>query len=142
MSRDHAADMLSRAGLKKTPGRLAVIQLLLENREPLTHQEIYERLDDIEINPVSIYRSLDAFTRAGIVHKVEAGDRVGRFALCGCGTPQEGHGHCHPHFICKSCGRTECLEDQEMPELAAVKPGYKVEEKEVYLRGICSRCAG
>ena len=141
MSLDDAADILSSAGLKKTPGRLAVIRLLLENREPLTHQEIYERLDDIEINPVSVYRSLDAFTRAGIVHKVEAGDRIGRFALCGCGTPQEGHGHCHPHFICKSCGRTECLEDQEMPELAALKPGYKVEEKEVYLRGICSKCS-
>jgi len=141
MSLDDAADILSSAGLKKTPGRLAVIRLLLENREPLTHQEIYERLDDIEINPVSVYRSLDAFTRAGIVHKVEAGDRIGRFALCGCGTPHKGNGHCHPHFICKSCGRTECLEDQEMPELAAVKPGYKVEEKEVYLRGICSKCS-
>ncbi len=136
-----AAKILSKAGLKKTPGRLALIRLLLEAQGPLTHHEMHDNLEGIEINPVSIYRSLDAFVQAGIVHRVETGDRSSRFALCGCGTHEQGHGHCHPHFICNSCGRTECLIDQKMPELAATKPGYKVETKEIYLRGLCSRCS-
>ncbi len=141
MSPDLAADILSKAGLKKTPGRLALIRLFLEIQAPLTHTEIVKKLKYVEINPVSIYRALDAFVQAGIVHRLESGDRVGRYALCTCGQHDRGHGHCHPHFTCKSCGQTECLEDQVIPEPAALKPGYTVEEKELYLRGVCSRCS-
>ncbi len=141
MSRDAAVEILTKVGLRKTPGRLALVRLLLEAGGPLTHYEINQKLKGIEINPVSIYRSLDAFVQAGIVHRVETGDRSGRFALCGCGTHGQGHGHCHPHFICKSCGQAECLDNQKMPDLAAIKPGYTVEKKELYLWGFCSRCS-
>ncbi len=141
VSRTAAEEILSSVGLKKTPGRLALVRLLLEAEGPLTHQEITQRMESFELNPVSIYRSLDAFVHAGIVHRVDTGERIGRFALCVCGSHEEGHGHSHPHFTCKSCGKTECLEDQVMPALAVARPGYTVHEVELYLWGICASCA-
>ncbi|HHU76255.1 MAG TPA: hypothetical protein GXZ24_05110, partial [Firmicutes bacterium] len=98
-----ACDILSGTGLKKTSGRIALLKLLLKAKNPLTQQEISNGLRDIDFNYVSIYRSLNAFLEAGIVHKVETGDRNRRFAVCSCGNSR----HCHPHFICRRCGRVE-----------------------------------
>ena len=132
-----AGDILSKSGLKKTSGRIALIKLLLEAQSPLTRQEISENLDDVDFNYVSIYRSLDAFLKAGIIHKVEAGDRNWRFAICSCGSSS----HCHPHFICRSCGKVECLNGLKIPQIDELKPGYVVEEQEIYIRGRCAQCS-
>ena len=134
---DSAAYILSQAGLKRTPGRIALINLLLASPHPLTHQEIAGRLKNIQLNSVTIYRSLHVFLRAGIVHRVESGDRTWRFAICGCGS----RGHCHPHFICKQCGKVECLSGAALPAPGPLRPGYVVEDQEVYLRGRCARCS-
>lgn len=131
-----ASELLAKARLKRTPGRIALLQLLLETKNPLTKQEISERLSGVKFNSVSIYRSLEAFHRAGIVHKVEVGDRNWRFAACSCGSSK----HCHPHFICRSCGKVECLNGFELPETLEIKPGYVVEEQEFYIRGLCDSC--
>lgn len=134
---DTAEAILSRAGLKRTPGRIAMINLLLCTPHPLSQQEIANRLEEVRINGVSIYRSLHAFLQNGIVHRVEGGDRIWRFAICGCGS----RGHCHPHFICSRCGKVECLSGFRMPEPENLHPGYIVEEQEVYLRGRCAGCS-
>ena len=134
---ESAEVILTRAGLKRTPGRIAIINLLLAAEYPLSKQEIAHRLIKGSMNGVSIYRSLDAFLIAGIVHRVESGDRIWRFAICGCGT----RGHCHPHFICKKCGKVECLSSYKLPDLGEIQPGYVVEEQEVYMRGCCEGCS-
>ncbi|NLC51872.1 MAG: transcriptional repressor [Firmicutes bacterium] len=132
-----AAEILQKANLKRTAGRIALLTLLLETKAPLSGPEIAEKLSDIDFNQASIYRSLASFQEAGIVHKIESGDRASRFALCACDTK----GHCHPHFICNRCGRTECLGNMSMPEINSKKlANYRIEEKEFYLRGLCDRC--
>ncbi|NLX90061.1 MAG: transcriptional repressor [Firmicutes bacterium] len=132
-----ACDLLTGSGLKKTTGRIALLKLLLKAKKPLTQQEISNSLSGVNFNYVSIYRSLDAFLKAGIVHKVEAGDGNRRFAVCSCGSSS----HCHPHFICRSCGMVECLRELKIPELRELKSGYVAEEQEIYIRGICANCS-
>lgn len=134
--RESAQDILKRAELKCTPGRVALLNLLLAAEDPLSQHEMAQQLENITLNGVSIYRSLDAFLKAGIVHRVDSGDRVWRFAVCGCGSSM----HCHPHFICKQCGRVECLNDYKLPDPGELEPGYVVEEQEVYIRGRCNSC--
>ncbi len=131
-----ARDILSGFGFKKTSGRIALIKLLLEAQNPLTRQEISAKLG-VNFNYVSIYRSLDAFLKAGIIHKVEAGGRSRRFAICSCGSSS----HCHPHFICRSCGKVECLTGLKNIHFYPLKPGYVFEEQEIYIRGLCARCS-
>lgn len=131
-----AKEILHQAGLKKTAGRLALVELLLKNKSPLTLQELSSQLNDINLNETSIYRSLDAFIKAGIVHRIETGERVWRFALCVCSS----QGHCHPHFICERCGKAECLDEINIPHLKEPRPGYIVQRQELYYKGICPRC--
>ncbi len=130
-------DILRQAGLKRTPGRVALVELLLEARSPLTLQEITARLSGVKLNETSIYRSLDAFIKAGIVHRLETGERIWRFALCACSN----QGHCHPHFICEACGKAECLNEIIIPHFREPRPGYVVEKQELYFKGLCARCA-
>ncbi len=137
-SNETAINILYQAGLKRTPGRIALLKLLLSSPHPLSQQEIASRLEKVRLNRVSIYRSLHTFLQSGIVHRVESGDRTWRFAVCGCGS----RGHCHPHFICSRCGRVECLSGFKMPETGYLQPGYVVEEQELYLRGRCATCTG
>jgi Fur family ferric uptake transcriptional regulator len=128
-------DILHDAGLKHTAGREALLQLLMASDSPLTQEEISQKISGTGLNRVSIYRALEAFLSAGLIHRLESGDRVWKFAFCGCGQP----GHCHAHFICRSCGLVECLDSVKIPALP-VKSGYTVEEREFYLKGVCAKC--
>lgn len=133
---DRAGGILRRAGLRRTSGRRALVQLLLESDAPLTGEEISGVLAGV-MHWASVYRSLDALVRAGAVHRVETGQRVWRFAVCGC----HARGHCHAHFVCRQCGRAECLRWLPMPGVPAVGDRYVVEGQEHYVRGLCPGCA-
>lgn len=128
----HALELLDQAGLRRTPGRVQLLALLLGAQHPLSHQELR---DGSGLSRVALYRALDAFHAAGIVHRVDAGERLWRFAVCGCGHSV----HCHPHFTCRVCGEVECLNEIALP--AIDHPGIVIEEQEVYLRGVCRQCA-
>ena len=129
-------EILHNVGLKNTPGRAVLLDLLVRNETPLTQDEISVKLADSGLNRVSIYRALDSFLQAGLVHRIEAGDRVWKFAFCGCGE----QGHCHPHFVCRSCGKVECMQNMKLPHIPVEKNGYIIEGQEFYLKGLCPRC--
>ncbi|HBE78066.1 MAG TPA: transcriptional repressor [Firmicutes bacterium] len=131
------AQIIKGAGLRYTPGRAALLGILMDALAPLTQEEISLRLTGVGLNRVSIYRAMESFLKAGLVHRVENGDRVWKFAYCGCGSRK----HCHPHFVCRSCGKVECLVDLSLPEISNMKPGYCIEERELYLRGLCDECS-
>lgn len=131
-----APQLLRHFGIKQTRPRLAMLRALMEAEGPLTHDALEQRLKPQRVNRVTIYRVLDCFLEAGLVHRIDAGDRQWRFALCACGTA----GHCHPHFICRLCGRVDCLPGMDLPSADAAPGGYRVEAQEYYLRGLCPQC--
>jgi len=138
MDNKDIATILHEAGLKFTTGRAALLELLRDFGRPLTQEEISDRLTDLNFNRVSIYRALASFLETGIVHRIDSGDRVWKFAYCNCGRHHE---HRHPHFICRSCGKVECLQGVKLPRYIGPTNGYLIEEQEFYLRGLCPKCS-
>ncbi|MGF7186290.1 Fe2+ or Zn2+ uptake regulation protein [Desulfitispora alkaliphila] len=136
MKRINAEQLLKKARFRTTPGRVALIDILINAEEPLTQQEIMEKFSKIQMNYVSVYRALEAFVQRGILHKIEGVDRVWRFAINNIGNEEQ----IHPHFICKSCGKTECLRRMEIPTFQHLKQGYIIEEQEILLKGLCNSC--
>jgi Fur family ferric uptake transcriptional regulator len=136
MQDDAAVELLHKAGLKRTAGRIALIELLRNANTALTQEEIAQGLTGHGLNRVSIYRALASFLKAGIVHRIKNTDRVWKFEFCGYGD----YGHGHPHFICRVCGKMECLTDVPLPEITGVKTNYCLEAQEVYLHGLCPAC--
>ena len=135
---EKARGILEAARLRRTPGRMRMMRILLGAEHPLSQNEIHTRSD---LSKVSVYRALESFRAAGIVHRVDAGDRLWRFAVCEC----LHNVHCHPHFTCRVCGEVECLDhislETYLPRMPISPPGYHIEEQEVYLRGTCPKCS-
>lgn len=136
---EKAKNLLESKGLKKTPGRIAILSLLIGEKKPVTHQEIKDKLCDVKINEATIYRALEAFEEAGIIHKIDGIDKISRFAISkGISDPTENE---HPHFICTLCGEIECLTELKIPELTPNKEGYEIKEREMFIKGLCKNCS-
>lgn len=128
-----SAAILKKSGLKRTLGRIKILEALMEQRRPLTGKELLAKLGNEAVNPASIYRTLNAFFERGVVHRIEGSDNINRFAL-------NRGGKVHPHFTCRTCGRMECLKEMTCPSLNFAREGYLVEKENFFLIGLCPRC--
>jgi Fur family ferric uptake transcriptional regulator len=134
------SNLLRSAGLRCTKVRLAVLDILTQNGQPLCATQILERLPT-GIDRVTLYRTLNALTDKRLLHRVHGDDQIWRYGV-GDVNPADRHGHAH--FVCDSCGAVECLSDTPVPEGAAkrsgVRAGYRIDYSEVLVHGACPDC--
>ena len=131
-------EFLSRAGLRTTAARLAVVRRLRQTKSPLSHAEVAEELVPLGFDKATVFRNLTDLVDAGLVSRTELGDHVWRFELRDAKHDEAGQ---HPHFVCVDCGGVTCLHDVEMPKTAQ-KSWTKVGRvTEILLKGHCNTCA-
>lgn len=129
--------ILNSVNLYRTQPRLAVLKVLIAAKHPLTQAQIAHRLEKNRLNKVTIYRTLESFCKSGLVHKAYLQKRAYHFELAeNCGKTQ-----CHPHFICKACGLTQCLVGRSTPKVTGIKKGFVVHRQQVRLEGLCPACS-
>lgn len=129
--------ILHHAGLRSTRPRREVLSVLLREERPLSHPQLADHCPGLD--RATVYRTLLALHRAGLVHDVKGTDGVRRF----CAHPQDVP-HCpgnHPHFLCRVCKQMLCLPDYPLPWVK-VPEGTLVEGKQLLVFGVCSSCAG
>lgn len=135
-----AEALLKASGLKRTPVRMGVLQVLAESSEPLDVTELLKRLPSFT-EPVTVYRTLNTFVSKRLVHRVRGEDRSWRYAAGDLSKPAD---HQHAHFVCDACGKVECIEDAKISpkllEKVQAGPGYRISYSEVLLHGTCPRC--
>jgi Fe2+ or Zn2+ uptake regulation protein len=68
------------AGLRRTPVRSAVLDLLAKASRPLGVPDMLGKLPH-GTDVVTVYRTLNTFTRKKLVHRIQAEDRSWRYAL-------------------------------------------------------------
>ena len=105
LTKDEARKLLHDSALRVTAPRLAVLRVLAEAQNPLSHTEMLERLGETDWDPTTIYRNLVKLRDAGVAAVVSRVEGIDRYALAGAGED----GHRHPHFVCEDCGRVACL---------------------------------
>lgn len=116
-----------------------IISLLENKQEALTHKDFQDFFKE-KIDRVTIYRALDRLVDEGKLHKIVNLEGGIQYAICKtCNHKEEIHTHNHIHFSCKKCGKTICL-DKITPEIKLPK-GYKIEEMQLLISGICSNCS-
>jgi Fe2+ or Zn2+ uptake regulation protein len=135
-----AQSLLQRSGLRRTPVRVAVIDVLARGGRPISVPQILARMRGA-VDTVTVYRTLHTFARKKLVHRVRGEDRSWLYALSDGGAKVQ---HLHPHFVCDQCGKVECLEDARVPpalvQSLGVRDDYQVAWPEVVLHGLCPRC--
>jgi Fur family zinc uptake transcriptional regulator len=140
-----AAEALCAArGLRLTPLRRRVLELVWQSHRPQGAYDLLEKLDGDEgpgaKAPPTIYRALEWLQAQGLVHRIESLN-----AFIGCPAPEEesGEGHSGQFFICAACGAAAEIHDAGVEaaiEAQARKLGFAVEGQTVEIRGRCPAC--
>lgn len=131
--------LLKTQGLKKTKARLAVLAVLDSAHRPRSVDSIHQDASRLELmDRVTVYRTLEAFHRSGLVERVRVGGRTWRYHLS-----LEPDHPSHPHFYCSGCGKLECLPmDIVSVDLDRMRKDYpaRVEHLQINLEGFCPAC--
>ena len=134
-----AAEMVcAQRGLRLTPLRRRVLELVWQSHEPV---KAYDVLDNLRREhrgaaPPTVYRALDFLQAEGFVHRIESLN-----AFIGCGAPQETHDG--QFLICRSCGEVAEIDDDDITRLLSRKAGrlgFHIDNETIEIRGLCAGC--
>jgi len=123
-------------GLRATPSRLAVLELLRSRAAPMSHGDVADRLASQAWDRATIYRNLIDLAESGLLRRTDVGDHVWRFEAV-----TDEHDASHPHFLCTECGTVECLPELELAVRRNRAPrALRQRQVEVHVRGLCDAC--
>ena len=132
--------LLAARGLKMTPVRRRVLEILLESHRAMGAYDILARLavEGFGSQPPVAYRALDFLEEQGLAHRIR---RLNAF--CACMHPGEAHA---PAFlICRSCdavAEAAAGSVRGALEAAAGLVGFTVEGSNIEALGQCADCRG
>jgi Fur family transcriptional regulator, ferric uptake regulator len=132
-------DQIRGAGLRSTQARVAILRRLLASDCPLTHAELNEDLESQGFDKATIYRSLVEMAEAGLLARLELGDRVWRYELRRASSADQSE---HLHFLCVDCGKIECLNGTSVATALtrSIRRAANGTITEVLLKGHCQQC--
>lgn len=137
-------DLLRAHGMRVTPVRCQVVALLHRLAGAKTHQQVLDEFgaEGLEMDRVTVYRTLNSLTEAGILHRITGVDRTFSYALHAAPHLPQAHSDDHPHFVCEQCSLTFCLPEVpiEVSEIRAPK-GFTCHHTEVKVFGLCPDCS-
>jgi Fur family ferric uptake transcriptional regulator len=132
-------DRLRARGLRWTPQRQVLVDVLSRADGHVTGSELVERCREIDpaTTPSTVYRTLDVLEELGLVRHGHGPDGREEFHVL----PEAEHGHLH----CESCGGSWDLGAAEAGELVRVladRRRFAVDLSHVTIVGRCDGCAG
>ncbi|MFA5098289.1 MAG: Fur family transcriptional regulator [Candidatus Margulisiibacteriota bacterium] len=132
----HEQNPLSGHGLKLTPQRTAIYDLIKDSRQHPCAEQVYrsvkKQLPNISFD--TVYRTLQSFSEAGLINAVENHGRNQRF------DPRTEQ---HHHFHCINCRKIVDFDCKEFDSLLAQKQmqkGFKIIRRRVVFEGLCKDC--
>jgi Fur family transcriptional regulator, ferric uptake regulator len=135
---DTVGDRLRMRGLRWTPQRRTVIEVLAEADGHVTGADLVERcrVRDPGTTPSTVYRTLDVLEDLGLVRHAHGADGREEFHV----RPATDHGHLH----CAACGRTWEIGEARAASVAEAFrafDGFELDVGHVTLVGRCRSCA-
>lgn len=134
-----AAELCTKRGARLTTLRRRVLEIVWQSHKPLGAYGILEVLsaDGRCAAPPTVYRALDFLVAHGLVHKLASLN-----AFVGC--PAPGHAGTGQFLICRRCGVTAEVDDQEVEaaiDNTAAAHGFRPIGHMVEISGLCPNCA-
>jgi Fur family ferric uptake transcriptional regulator len=121
--------------IRQTKSVKTILALFEQNNTAFSSVDLIEKLKE-QMNKTTVYRILERLEDDGILHSFKGEEGLQWYAKCqGCSTGK--HYDKHPHFQCRRCGRTECL-DLEL--VLPYVPQYRIDSAELLLLGQCEDC--
>ncbi len=135
---DKFIEILREHNLKKTPKRIAILQLLESQSTYISPLELWDILKQqfTRIGLPTVYRILQQFQEIGIVASIQKEDNQLYYFLCS--TQQD-----HHHFICRKCHKVSCVEYCDfdtIKQLVENQLQSKAETHFLQIEGLCKEC--
>ncbi len=132
-----ARDLLRAHGLRWTPQRRSLIDVLAASQGHVSGAEILRRCREVDpmTTPSTVYRTLDVLERLGLVRHAHGLDGGEEYHLL----PRDEHGH----LFCWSCGsRWELAAAEAKGFVSALRNarGFEVDLSHVTVVGTCRGC--
>jgi Fur family peroxide stress response transcriptional regulator len=127
---------LKQIGLRVTPQRQAILDLLEGNRTHPSAEDIYHEVlkKYPQISFATVYNTLSKLAGAGEIQELDIDPNKKRFDPC--------LSH-HLHFYCRVCGKIYDVEDDlPFPKAIQTINGHKIEAIQINLKGVCDVCSG
>ncbi len=135
---DTFAALLRSHGFRATEARMELLRLLARADRPISPAELVRRIGT-RANQATIYRSLEAFSDAGLVRRVNMEHQHAHYEFSTSGTEH------HHHIICRTCGLVEhvdgcAISDRSPTLLRHSKQFRRIESHALEFFGTCTAC--
>lgn len=132
-------NFLEKRKIRPTAMRILTFKYLLGQEVATSLTDIEQAFDKSE--RTTLYRTLKTFEENGLVHKIDDGSGVTKFALCEENCNCDVETDLHLHFHCNKCKETVCLTNHKIPHIS-LPDGYTAEDVNLVVKGLCDKCSG
>ena len=134
------AEQLREKGLKVTPQRMAIYEMLSQTTEHPTAEQVWDAIKEVfpAVSFNTVYTTLNAFEQCGLVQRLHIGDNIAHYDANI--TP-------HVHMTCRKCGRVDDyhgdigFDPRKTMQDLSKRTGYRMERIELNGYGHCGQCA-
>lgn len=134
---------LENKGIRPTAMRILVYKHLAEKNVATALTDIENtfppRRTGAGADRTTLYRTIKTFEEKGIVHQIDDGTGISKYALCEPGCNCEIDQDLHLHFYCTQCDETVCLTEHKIPHIN-LPEGYLAEDANLVIKGTCDKC--
>lgn len=127
-------EQLKSHGLKVTPQRIAILEILKDNTTHPSAEDIYGQLKPNfpSLSLATVYNTLEVLTRAGVIQEVIIDPRKRHF---------DPNTKPHSHFLCRNCSSIYDIElELALPSAPCQLNDFWLEYVALNLHGICPQC--
>lgn len=128
-----AIDLLTKAGVRPSAQRVAIMQYMMENRIHPTVDDIFRALlpQWPTMSRTTVYNTLRLLTANGTVDCIDIDSGNAHYDYAPEGS--------HAHFMCKECNRIFDLHEPRIPSPSM--EGFKITSASLCYKGTCPECA-
>ncbi len=125
--------------VRPTAMRILIYKFMAKKERAVTLTEIENAFG--KADRATLSRTIRTFEAKSIVHQIDDGTGIPKYALCESDCNCEVEQDLHIHFHCNNCDETVCLTDHKIP-MINLPEGYLAENVNLVVKGICEKCNG
>jgi Fur family ferric uptake transcriptional regulator len=128
---------LKKFGVRPTAMRILVHQFMATQNSAVSLSSVEGNFE--KSDRTTLYRTLKTFEEKCIVHQIDDGTGIPKYALCDHDEGLANHSDLHLHFHCTKCNRTICLTEHRIPQIN-LPDKFIPEDVNMLVKGICEHC--
>ncbi|UOB17459.1 Fur family transcriptional regulator [Abyssalbus ytuae] len=135
---ERAEQFLESKHIRVTAMRLLIFKFLSDKKTAVALTDIENSFE--KADRTTLYRTIKTFEEKRIVHQIDDGTGIVKYALCEKGCKCIIEKDLHVHFHCNQCDKTLCLTEHKIPHIR-LPEGYVSENINLVVKGICNKCS-